>query len=217
MTHRGPCQPRPCCDSVRRRAPLGETRGRRAGGSPDSPGFLRGSLGEDEEGRRALRRNTLRSPGVGPARSGRGRRPRVSAPAPRVPGQEHGADWVEEENFYNEGGEALAQAARRGGRCPIPGTSQARLDGALSTLTQLEMSLLTAGGGLGGLGRSLPTQTILWSHDGWRWVFNAWRTWAQQKRHKGRGCDHVWWRSTEFLGRCSSVPVPGSLFHPSAA
>ena len=28
-------------------------------------------------------------------------------------------------------------------------TSQARLDGALSTLTQLEMSLLTVGGGLG--------------------------------------------------------------------
>jgi len=26
--------------------------------------------------------------------------------------------------FYNEGGETLAQAAQRGGRCPIPGNIQ---------------------------------------------------------------------------------------------
>jgi len=44
---------------------------------------------------------------------------------------------------------------------PSLGIFQARLDGALSTLIQVKMSLLTAGFGLDGLERSLPTQTIL--------------------------------------------------------
>ena len=29
--------------------------------------------------------------------------------------------------FYNEGGEALAQVAQRGGRCPIPGNIQGQV------------------------------------------------------------------------------------------
>jgi len=48
--------------------------------------------------------------------------------------------------FYDEGGEALAQVAQRGGRCPSLESFQARLDGALRTLTRVKMSLLAAGG-----------------------------------------------------------------------
>jgi len=45
-------------------------------------------------------------------------------------------------------------------------TVKAMLDGALSNLIQLKMSLLTAGGvGLDGLKRSLPTQTTLQFFD----------------------------------------------------
>jgi len=40
-------------------------------------------------------------------------------------------------------------------------TAQARLDGALSNLIWVKMSLLTAGVGLDGLQRSFPTQKIL--------------------------------------------------------
>jgi len=66
-----------------------------------------------------------------------------------------------EQIIYAEGGETLAQLAQRGGRCPVPGTIKAKLDGALSTLMWLKMSLLWQGGALDGLEMSLPTQTIL--------------------------------------------------------
>jgi len=53
--------------------------------------------------------------------------------------------------FYTGVGETLAGVAQRGGRCPTPET-KARLDGALSNLTKLKMSLLIAGEvGLDGL------------------------------------------------------------------
>jgi len=53
----------------------------------------------------------------------------------------------EDEIFYDEGVETLEQVAQGGGRCvPSLETFKARLDGALSNLIQLKMSLLTAGG-----------------------------------------------------------------------
>jgi len=52
--------------------------------------------------------------------------------------------------FYGEGGETLAQVAQRGGFCPISGNIQDQvgrgLDGAVSDLIQLQMSLLVAEG-----------------------------------------------------------------------
>ena len=47
------------------------------------------------------------------------------------------------------------------GDAPSLATFKARLDGALSTLVWVKMSLPMAGVGLGGLWRSLPTQTLL--------------------------------------------------------
>jgi len=46
-----------------------------------------------------------------------------------------GEVWTgyKEEVFYSKGGEALAQAAQRGGGAPSLGTPKVRLDGALST------------------------------------------------------------------------------------
>ena len=40
---------------------------------------------------------------------------------------------MQEEVFYNECGEALAQVVQRGERCPIPGDIQVTLDRALSS------------------------------------------------------------------------------------
>jgi len=37
-----------------------------------------------------------------------------------------------DEIFYSEGDETLGQVAQRGGRCPVPGNIQVRLDRALS-------------------------------------------------------------------------------------
>ena len=51
-----------------------------------------------------------------------------------------------EEMFYAEGGEALAQAAQRGARWPIPGNIQGQAGRALSNLIQLKVSLPMAGG-----------------------------------------------------------------------
>ena len=48
--------------------------------------------------------------------------------------------------FYHKGGETLEWVAQRGSGGPIPGTFKARLDGALSNLVWLTISLLTAGG-----------------------------------------------------------------------
>ena len=77
-----------------------------------------------------------------------------------------------EEVLYNKGSEALAQVARRGGGCPIPGDTQVRLRG-LWALMELWVSLLTAGGGTRWLLR-VPSNsshsTVLWC-----WLTNSWR------------------------------------------
>ena len=48
--------------------------------------------------------------------------------------------------MYSEGGETLAQVAQRGEVSSSLETFKVRLDGAVSNLTQLKMSLLIAGG-----------------------------------------------------------------------
>jgi len=53
-------------------------------------------------------------------------------------------DGDKEEILYSEGGEALAQVAQRGGRCPTPGNLQGQV--GRSNLIQLKISLLMVGG-----------------------------------------------------------------------
>lgn len=60
--------------------------------------------------------------------------------------------------FYHEDGETLEQIVQRSGGCPTPGK---RLDGGLSNLTELKLSLFVAGG----LARWPLKQCILWFHD----------------------------------------------------
>ena len=67
-----------------------------------------------------------------------------------------------EKNFYDKGGEALAQVAQRGGGCPIPAHTQRSGWMGSEHLMELWVSLFTAGGvGSDGLEGSLPTQRIL--------------------------------------------------------
>ncbi len=44
-------------------------------------------------------------------------------------------------SFYSKGGEALAQAAYRGGGCPIPGNTQGQAGWGLEPLMELHVSL----------------------------------------------------------------------------
>ena len=63
--------------------------------------------------------------------------------------------------FYNEGGEAPAQAAQRGGRCPITGNIPGQV-GQGSEQPDLVEDVPAHGRGVGldDLRRSLPTHTI---------------------------------------------------------
>jgi len=67
--------------------------------------------------------------------------------------------------LYREDGETLAQAAHRGGRCPIPGNISGQVGwGSEHPDSGEDVPAHCRGVGLGGLERSLPTQTILRFH-----------------------------------------------------
>ena len=67
-----------------------------------------------------------------------------------------------EEIFYNESGEALAQVARRGCGCPIPGSVQGQVGWGFEQAGLVEgVPAHGMGVGTGCSLRSLPTQTIL--------------------------------------------------------
>jgi len=79
--------------------------------------------------------------------------------APRVLGQVQ--TGYKEEIFYREGGEALAQVAQRGGRCPIPGNIPGQVGRGSEQPDLVEgVPAHCRGVGLDGLQRSLPAQTI---------------------------------------------------------
>ena len=71
-------------------------------------------------------------------------------------------DWTYGRNFYDEGGETLAQVAQRESGGPIPGNVQGQLGRGSEQPDPVEdVPAHGRGGGLDGLERSHPTQSTL--------------------------------------------------------